>query len=104
MTKVRRHKGEGSIYQRASDGRWIGVVDLGWVGGKRVRKTVTALTLRDLRPKLKAMRERIDRGVITDDSTVEQWLTHWLDDIASKKVRDRTLAGYRGYVAQWLVP
>lgn len=104
MADSRRHKGEGSIYQRASDDRWVGVVDLGWVGGKRVRKTVTAATLRELRPKLKAMRERIERGVITDESTVQQWLTHWLDDIASKKVRDRTLVGYRGYVEQWIIP
>ena len=100
----RRHKGEGSIYQRASDGRWVGVVDLGWVGGKRVRKTVTASTLRELRPKLKAMRQQIERGTITDESTVAHWLTYWLDEIASKKVRDRTIVGYRGYVNQWLIP
>lgn len=101
---TRRHKGEGSIYQRESDGRWVGVVDLGWVGGKRIRKTVTAATLKDLRPKLKAMRDQVQRGIVTDTSTVGHWLTHWLDDIASQKVRPRTLAGYRGYVSQWIEP
>lgn len=101
---ARRHKGEGSIYQRDSDHRWVGVVDLGWVGGKRVRKTVTATSLRDVRAKLKALKEQVDRGTITDESSVEKWMTHWLDDIASKKVRDRTLVGYRGYVAQWINP
>lgn len=104
MADNRRHKGEGSIYQRASDGRWVGVVDVGWVGGKRIRKTVTAPTLTLLRPKLKALRERVQRGVITDESSVRQWMTYWLDEIASKKVRDRTLIGYRGYVNQWIVP
>lgn len=104
MADHRRHKGEGSIYQRASDGRWVGVVDLGWVGGKRVRKTVTAPTLRELRPKLKTMKGQIERGIITDESTVAQWMREWLENIASKKVRDRTLVGYRGYVEQWIVP
>lgn len=104
MAQQRRHKGEGSIYQRESDQRWVGVVDLGWIGGKRVRKTVTAPTLRELRPRLKALRQRIERGTITDESTVKEWLTYWLDNIAARKVRDRTLVGYRGYADKWIVP
>jgi integrase len=40
MTK-RRDKGAGSVYQRASDGRWLGSIDLGWgADGKRRRKVV----------------------------------------------------------------
>jgi integrase len=42
--------------------------------------------------------------VFSDDGTVEDWLTHWLDNIASRRVRERTLVGYRGYVRTWLVP
>lgn len=101
---ARRTSGEGSIYQRASDGRWVGVVDLGWVGGKRVRKTVTAHTLRELRPKFRALKQQVEQGVVSDDATVEQWLRHWLDEIAPKRVRPRTLAGYRSYVDTWLIP
>src|SRR3546814_15791220 len=66
----------GSVYQRESDGRWVGVVDLGWVGGKRVRRTVTAPTLRELRPKFKALKGRVEQGIITDESTVAEWLKH----------------------------
>lgn len=101
---ARRVKGEGSIYQRESDGRWIGVLDLGWVGGKRVRKTVTAATLRELRPKFKALKERVEQGVLTDDATVGEWLDHWLDTIAPARTRPRTLQGYRGYIDTWLKP
>src|SRR5947208_2513313 len=35
--KRRRGHGEGSIFQ-AKDGRWVGMVELGYVGGKRKRK------------------------------------------------------------------
>ena len=34
MAKRRGH-GEGSIYQRESDGKWVGSIDLGYVNGKR---------------------------------------------------------------------
>lgn len=100
----RRVRGEGSIYQRASDGLWVGVVDLGWSGGRRKRRTVSAKTLRELRPRLATLRREIDAGVVSDSATVEQWLNHWLDDIASRTVRDTTLTGYRRYVANWITP
>ena len=100
----RRTRGEGSIYQRESDGRWVGVVDLGWVGGKRVRRTATAATLRELRPKFKALREMVERGVLTDEMTVDEWMGHWLDKIAPHAVKPRTLSTYRGYSATWIVP
>ena len=70
----RRTKGEGSIYQRESDGRWVGVVDLGFVGGKRLRPQVTAKTLRELRPKFKALKEQIEKGILTDEMTVADWM------------------------------
>jgi hypothetical protein len=38
--KGRRLKGEGTIYRRASDGLWVGMLDLGVVDGRRHRKTV----------------------------------------------------------------
>lgn len=104
MAEGRRIRGEGSIYQRESDGRWVGVVDLGWVGGKRVRKTVTASTLRELRPKFRALKERVARGVLTDESTVESWLRYWLAEVAPSRCRPRTLDGYRTYVDHYLIP
>ena len=99
----RRTKGDGSIFQRA-DGRWVGVVDLGWVGGRRVRRSVTARTLKELRPKYRDLQKRLDGGVVEEDLTVEAWMTLWLDTIAARRVRPRTLATYRGYVRTWVVP
>lgn len=100
----RRIRGEGSIYQRESDGRWVGVVDMGWVAGKRVRRTVTAPTLRELRPKFKRLKQLVDSGVLPDDATVEQWMTHWLDHEVDGKLRPTTAAGYRRNVDKWIIP
>lgn len=102
--KARRTKGDGSLYQRASDGRWVGVVDLGWVGGKRVRRSVSAPTMTEARSKLKRLRAQVDEGVIPTDVTVQAWLTHWLDTIVANELRPRTVQTYRGYASQWLVP
>lgn len=83
---------------------WRGVVDLGWVGGKRVRRSVTRPTLRELRPAFRDLQRRVEGGVTEEDVTVEAWMTLWLDTIAARRVRPRTLATYRGYVRTWVVP
>src|SRR5689334_20820141 len=90
----RRVTGEGSIYQRSSDGRWVGVVSGGWVAGKRVRKTVTAATLKELKPKFKALHAEMDSGVADENMTVEAWMEKWLRDVAGEKNRPSTLRTY----------
>ena len=34
----RRGNGEGSVY-KTKDGKWVASIDLGWVDGKRKRRT-----------------------------------------------------------------
>lgn len=101
---ARRQPGEGSIYQRESDGRWVGVIDLGWVGGKRVRKTVSAKTLKEVRVKFKALKTQVEGGVDPDNMTVDQWMNQWLDKIVDKATRPSTAATYRRYVNKWVIP
>ena len=101
--KARRAKGEGSIYQRA-DGYYVGVLDLGWHGGRRVRKQVVAKTLRECRAKFAKLKREAEQGVLTDNTTVKGWLEHWLADIAPTRCRQRTLDGYATYVNHWLIP
>lgn len=102
--RTRRHRGEGSVFQRESDGRWMGVLDLGIVGGKRVRKTVSAPTLKELRPKFKKLKEQVDAGVLTDAMTMGEWMDHWLDLVAAERVRPSTLRTYRAQNRTWVVP
>lgn len=101
----RRQRGEGGLYQR-SDGLWVGVVDLGWAGGKRRRKTVTSKDYTTAFRKLRDLRKQVhEHGDLpTAGMTVEKWLTYWLDHIAAKRIRPRTLTTYRGYVANYLTP
>lgn len=119
----RRTKGDGSLHPMHhekhgcppldADGErpdhkcrapWRGVVDLGWVGGKRVRRSVSAPTLRELRPKYRDLQKRLEGGVVEEDLTVEAYFTWWLEKIAGRSVRPRTLATYEGYVRTWVVP
>ena len=103
MSRERGTRGEGSIYQRSSDGRWFGVVDLTTPGDGRKRRTVSAKTKGEVRVKLTALRKRTEAGAVNDGSqTVAAWLTYWLDEIAD--IRASTEKTYRGYVKNWIVP
>ena len=93
-----RQNGEGSVYQRASDGRWIGSVTLGWDDGKRVRKTVSAKTAAEVRKKLREMRTKIDAGLPVDDEniTVDDLLDRWFKDVMRHQVASPALTNYEG--------
>ncbi len=94
----RRGKGEGTLYQRP-DGTWRAMVDLGWSGGRRVRRSVSGAARREVVEKLKAARRAMDVGLMptSDRLTVEAYLTDWLD-ATRESVRPATWARYRGIV------
>lgn len=101
-----RGHNEGSIYLR-QDGRWAATVNLGYEGGRRVRKSFYAKTRRDVQEKLtKALREiQLGHAVRSDDrETMAAYLVRWLDTSARQRVRPRTLHGYRQIVDNHLVP
>ena len=55
---AKRGQNEGSIYRR-QDGRWAAVVNLGYAGGKRKRKTFYGDTRREVQQQLtKALRDQ----------------------------------------------
>lgn len=85
-------------------GPWVGVVDLGRIGGKRVRKSVTAPTLKALRPKFKRLQRLVEAGVVGDDATVEVWMRHWLEHEVDPRLRPTTAASYRRNVERWIIP
>lgn len=91
-------------------GRWFYAVDLGYQGRQgrkqRARPTVSARTLKELRPKMALLDERVRTGVdATGSTTVETWLNWWLAEIAPITAKSpRTRDTYRGYVDNWLIP
>jgi integrase len=100
----RRGKGEGSIYKR-KDGRWVGVVDLGWNANGRIRKSVYGTTRKEVSDKLsKAIRAHRDGTLVCDERlTVEQFMDRWLAGKATH-LRGSTWARYNGINTLHIVP
>lgn len=103
MPKGTRSKGDGSIYQRA-DGRWIASVESGYEAAGRRRRTVSAKTRREVAIKLRALQEEIAKGVHSGDTTLAQWLDHWLDEVQVHRVKAVTLYNQRRQIERYHKP
>lgn len=102
-----RGNGEGSIYQRTSEGRWLAVVTIGQDGtGRVVRKTVSAKTRAEVVRKLKKLQRQLDDGLPAPDTkmTVAQLLTHWHDDVLRHQVTPSTVVSYWTVVKHHIIP
>jgi integrase len=102
--KGRRPAGHGSVY-KAPDGRWRGVVDLGWIDGKRRRKYVSASTQARALEKLRQAQRAAESGVVSDDRiTVDQFLDRWLRVNLAGSVAGSTMDDYADTVRLHLKP
>lgn len=101
----RRGHGEGSIYQRESDGLWCTSVDLGIINGKRRRKVIYGKTRKEVADKLKALHrdQSIGVNVAPEQYTVEQFLNRWLDEVICNR-EPRTQVSYRATINNHIVP
>ena len=95
MTKRRRGHGEGSVYQRA-DGRWEAKVDLGWVEGKRSRKSLYGRTEREVIEKKKVTERQVQLKVplVDERRTTAHLLDWWMCEIVPGQVRRSTVISY----------
>ncbi|WP_322769069.1 site-specific integrase [Frankia sp. Cr1] len=103
----RRSHGEGSLYQRESDGRWVGVVDLGWIDGKRRRRVVYGKTEKEALGKIRELRKAADQGqdLAAKPRTVTEWMNYWMTEIKTHDgTRPSTLARYRHAIDGHIVP
>lgn len=85
---------------------WQGVLVTGWTADKKpIRKKVTANSRTAATTKLRELRERVDHGHLPHGRvpTVAEWLTYWLENIATER-RPSTVAAYRTYVNRYLIP
>jgi integrase len=102
-----RGKGEGSVYKRASDGMWCTSIELPvGLDGKRRRKVVARkdkpAVVAEMR---KTQAELAKHGDLpTSSITLAKWAAIWLDKIAPKDIKPRTLAGYRTVIDGYVVP
>jgi integrase len=107
MTKRRtRGQGEGSIYQRASDGLWVAVLNLGWKDGKRDRRYFYAPTRAAVAEKLTEALGRRQRGLPADvrRQTVAQFLAAWLEEDVKPTREPKTYESYESTVRLHIVP
>ncbi len=103
----RAANGRSSVYL-GKDGRWHGRVTMGLKSdGTPNRRHVMGLTQAAVTAKVRALEEQRRTGTVADAGrppTLEEWLRHWLDNIAARKVRASTLDGYRTKVEHRLIP
>jgi integrase len=102
-----RGNGEGSIYQRASDGLWLGVLTLGYgSNGRMIRKTVTAKTRTEVAKKLKFLQRQLDDGIPLPDTTltVAQLLNSWYSDVLRHQVAPSAASNYKSVADCHIIP
>src|SRR5947209_2127489 len=98
--------GRSTIVKQA-DGRWHGFVSMGRNGdGSRDRRHVSAATRSAAVEKVKQLEAKRDAGVAVSGKSmlVDEWLEYWLDNIASVRVRPRTLNSYRALTRMHVSP
>lgn len=105
MTKQRRLRKSGSLYQRKSDGMWVASVDLPAVGGKRRRKVIVRAKKGDAQQALQKLRLDLDKlGDLSGTSpTFEAWAKEWQERYLPR----RKPTGWprdRGIINNYLVP
>jgi integrase len=101
---TRRDKGDGSVFQRA-DGKWVAMLDLGLVNGKRRRATRVTKTKREAQQKLAELKRLHGQGVdlTVERQTVNQYLDHWLSGI-KQDCKPKTHAIYEMMVRCYITP
>lgn len=102
-----RGNGEGSVYQRSSDGLWLGVQSVGrGSNGRSIRKTVTGKTRAEAVRKLKKLQREFDDGLPAPDMkmTVAQLLTLWHDDVLRHQVAPSAALSYWTVAKHHIVP
>lgn len=101
-----RGKGEGSIYKR-SDGMWCTSIELPvGLDGKRRRKVVCRKNKPDVIEQMRKVQAELAKqgDLPTSSITLGKWAAHWLDKVAPKDIKPRTLAGYRTVIDGYVLP
>jgi integrase len=101
----KRANSEGSIYQR-KDGRWVAQVDLGWIKGKRARKSYYGETRNEVHTLLVKAMAALQQGlpIVGERQTVADYLGWWVENVAKSTVRSSTWESYEELVRLHLAP
>lgn len=104
----RAPNGAGSIYLSKYDGLWHGRVTVGLKDdGSPDRRHVKRKKEGDVIDALRKIERARDAGTLRKPGralTVEQWLTHWVENIARPSVKYKAYRAYRTAVYHHLIP
>jgi integrase len=105
MRAHKRGQSEGSIFQRR-DGRWCGILSLGWENGRRKRKSFYGVTAAEVQARLLKARSDHARNlpVATERQSVTQFLTHWLDHTVKPNTRPRSYESFEIIIRKHITP
>lgn len=101
-----RAPNKSSIVYKRRDGRWHGRVSMGDDEGRRTA-VVTGATRASVSRKVRDLEKLRDSGRAATAGRaplVATSLSHWLENIAARTVRPRTLDGYRTYSERYAIP
>src|SRR6266487_6501570 len=97
----KRGNGEGSVYQRKSDGKWVTSITLD--NGRR--KVLYSNTQQEAIKKLKKASQEQEQGTLTvgPQHTLAQYLDYWLS-VYKQRIRPRSYERYEQIIRLHLVP
>lgn len=101
-----RGKGEGSIYRRNSDSRWVAQIEAGRApNGQRRYARAVRRTRKEAQAALKDLQRAADAGVTPGQaSTVATFMGWWLTNVVPGGVTEATVARYRRTADDWIIP
>lgn len=106
MATTRRGHNEGSIYQRKSDGRWVAVVDAGYINGKRRRFTAYGVTRKEATGHLPDLKRqaKLAGSATASVKTVAEFFTYWMATSVKKNRAPKTVESYQGVIDNHVIP
>jgi integrase len=104
---ARQANGRSTVY-RGSDGYWHGRVTVGVRDdGSPDRRHAMGRSKAKVVERVRELEKARESGSLHrpgESWTVEEWLTHWLENVTAPFVKVNTLAGYRVAVNHHLIP
>jgi hypothetical protein len=90
-------RGEGSIYRRTSDNRWVAQIEAGrGTNGRRRHARAVRPTRKEAHAALKELHRTVDAGVTPGQaSTVATFMAWWLDNVLPGQVTADSITKYR---------
>jgi hypothetical protein len=107
---AKRAHGEGTIHPDLERGGYLAQVSLGYVNGKRVRKTIRAKTQAEVLDKLdkeRAKHKRAEKLGLPADlgkQTVGEYLAFWLEQVVRHESTPKTYISYEQQVRLHITP